>query len=121
MSGFHHWPGNGASNSEPDHHAVGEMFQCMWDVGHGLHCNALIRGHKLSAHLREAHGIRGSDKDRFWCLWNSCNREFNKESLSRHVEEVHMVISYGCGCGKTYSRRDTLNRHARTCPYAGQH
>ncbi|KAG2035728.1 hypothetical protein BDR03DRAFT_961390 [Suillus americanus] len=115
MSGFYNYSSNGVSapsTSAPGQHSLDEMFQCMWDCGYGLHCNALIHGHNLSAHLREAHGIYGSDKTRFWCLWNSCNREFNKESLSRHVEEVHMGIVYQCtGCGSTYTRKDTLNRH----------
>ncbi|KAG1841122.1 hypothetical protein DFJ58DRAFT_77755 [Suillus subalutaceus] len=123
MSGqFHHYQGNGVSvpsASGPGQHLLGDMFQCMWHCGNGLHCNALIRGHNLSAHLREAHGIEGSDMTRVWCLWNSCNREFNKESLSRHVEEVHMGIVHACGCGAVFSRKDTLAKHKRTC--SGQH
>ncbi|KAG1866124.1 hypothetical protein F4604DRAFT_970802 [Suillus subluteus] len=111
---FCNYSGSGVSDSStpgPGRHHPDETFQCMWDCGHGLHCNALIHGYNLPAHLREAHGIRGSDNTRVWCLWKSCNREFNKENLSRHVEEVHMGIVYECGCGSTYTRRDTLNKH----------
>ncbi|KAG2124514.1 hypothetical protein BD769DRAFT_874711 [Suillus cothurnatus] len=108
---------SGLSNSSalnPDH-SLDEVFQCMWGYPGGLHCNALFRGHNLSAHLREVHGINGTDKTRFLCQWDSCVREFNKESLVRHVEELHMRIVYSCKCGNTFSRRDTLNKHRTTC------
>ncbi|KAG1768611.1 hypothetical protein EV702DRAFT_931101, partial [Suillus placidus] len=84
-----------------------ETFLCMW----GMNCNALIRGYNLSAHLHEAHGIHGQDRTLVMCKWNHCGRELNKESLCRHVEEIHMGIVYTCECGNAYSRRDTLNRH----------
>ncbi|KAG2035837.1 hypothetical protein BDR03DRAFT_961694 [Suillus americanus] len=117
MSGFYNYPSSGPGVSvSRTGHSINEMFQCMWDCGHGLHCCAIIRGHSLSDHLREAHGIYGSDKTRFWCLWNSCNRESNKDSLVRHIKETHMGIMYVCGCGSTFSRRDTLNKHNQTCP-----
>ncbi|KAG2031233.1 hypothetical protein BDR03DRAFT_972936 [Suillus americanus] len=119
MSGFYHYPSNGGpapSTSAPGRHSPDELFQCMWVCPTGLHCNALIRGYNLSTHLREAHGLHGSDKSRCWCLWNSCNREFNKESVVRHVEEIHLGIGYSCNqCGAAFSRRDTLNRHSRAC------
>ncbi|KAG2032693.1 hypothetical protein BDR03DRAFT_969253 [Suillus americanus] len=99
----------------PGVHSLDKPFQCMWDVAHRLHCNALIRGYNISSHLREVHGIHGSDKCRNMCIWNGCNRELKKESLLRHVEEVHLRIVYSCDCGNTYSRRDTLNRHQRSC------
>ncbi|KAG1819690.1 uncharacterized protein BJ212DRAFT_1060736 [Suillus subaureus] len=92
----------------------------MWDCAHGLYCNALIRGHNLSAHLREVHGIHGTDKTRVICKWKRCDRELHKESLVRHVEEAHMGISHPCECGATFSRRDTLNRHKKTCQCSGQ-
>ncbi|KAG2033893.1 hypothetical protein BDR03DRAFT_966423 [Suillus americanus] len=86
----------------------------MWDVQPGLHCDALIRGHDLHAHLREAHGIHGSDLTRFFCLWRSCHKELNKESLV-HLEEMHLGIRYYRDCGADFLRRDTLWRHKRTC------
>ncbi|KAG2075414.1 hypothetical protein BDR04DRAFT_1150225 [Suillus decipiens] len=97
----------------PGTHTLDEMFLCLWDVAQGLHCDALIHGNELSTHLREAHGIHGPDNRRVFCLWESCNREFNKESLARHVEEIHLRIAYKCDCGRIFSRRDTLNRHKR--------
>ncbi|KAG2069598.1 hypothetical protein BDR04DRAFT_1232090 [Suillus decipiens] len=95
-------------------HSLEEMFPCLWDSGwQSLRCNALIRGHELSTHLREVHGIHGPDNCRVSCLWKSCNTEFNKESLARHIEETHMRIAYKCDCGSTFSRRDTLTRHKK--------
>ncbi|KAG2101122.1 hypothetical protein BD769DRAFT_1508391 [Suillus cothurnatus] len=115
---FHNsYSSNGVSNrsaSEPGH-SLNETFQCMWNCPGGVHCNDLIRGFELSAHLRETHGIHGSDKSRLWCLWNSCHKEVNKESLVRHVEEIHMRIEHMCGCGASFSRKDTLNRHRKSC------
>ncbi|KAG2749958.1 hypothetical protein P692DRAFT_20730885 [Suillus brevipes Sb2] len=88
------------------------MFQCYWVCANGLRCNALIRGYNLSTHLREVHGVHGSDKSRVPCCWMSCNMELNKESLTRHIEEVHLMIAHQCvSCGATFSRRDTLSRH----------
>ncbi|KAG2117418.1 hypothetical protein BD769DRAFT_1485039 [Suillus cothurnatus] len=88
---------------------------CLWDVRDGLRCNELIRGQYIPTHFREAHGIHGPDKKRVICLWESCNREFNKESLARHVGEVHLGIVFPCDCGAVFSRKDTLNKHRRAC------
>ncbi|KAJ8584900.1 hypothetical protein M405DRAFT_884094 [Rhizopogon salebrosus TDB-379] len=106
-----------AQSSSPAHtHDLNEIFQCLWDGHYGLHCNDLFCGHNLSAHLREVHHIHGADKTPLYCLWNGCGLVLNKESLSRHVEERHLGIAYRCDtCGKSYSRRDTLNKHMKTC------
>lgn len=104
-----------STRQKPMGHILNETFQCMWGSSHGgLHCNDLFCGYNLSAHIREAHGIRGSDKSRVICMWDSCNVELSKESLSRHVEEKHLRIVYSCSeCAGTYSRRDRLNRHRK--------
>ncbi|KAG2126658.1 hypothetical protein BD769DRAFT_1461326 [Suillus cothurnatus] len=119
MSGkFYYYSSNGGSGSSASQtgHSLDETFQCMWSSAHGygLHCNALICGRNLSVHLREAHGIYGADKDRVVCQWEFCNKELNKESLTRHLEETHMGIIHRCQCGSTFSRRDTLNKHMKT-------
>ncbi|KAG0696880.1 hypothetical protein DFH29DRAFT_836482 [Suillus ampliporus] len=109
--------GNESSNTlELRAHSLEETFQCMWGGPYGLHCNDLIRGHDLQSHLREAHRIHGSDKLRVECKWSYCSKVFNKQSLSRHVEETHMGIVHLCDCGKTFSRRDTLSKHKKRCP-----
>ncbi|KIK44150.1 hypothetical protein CY34DRAFT_802948 [Suillus luteus UH-Slu-Lm8-n1] len=96
-------------------HSSEEMFLCLWVGAGGLHCGDLIRGCNLNAHLRQVHGVRGADKDRMFCRWRSCNREFNKENLARHIEEIHMRIVHTCTvCGAEFSRKDTLTKHRAT-------
>ncbi|KAG2076200.1 hypothetical protein BDR04DRAFT_1149255 [Suillus decipiens] len=102
-------------SASAQHHDLDELFLCMWDVGYGSHCHTLIDGYGLSAHLRSAHGIRGSDTARVLCRWDCCNREFNKESLTRHIKGVHMRIAYECECGRLFSRKYNLNSHKRQC------
>ncbi|KAG2074420.1 kinase-like protein [Suillus decipiens] len=99
----------------PEHHSLGEIFQCMWVNGE-FHCNDLFCGHDLSSHLRGAHGIHGPGNRRVRCNWNVCNKELKKESLTRHVEEVHLEIGYSCDCGASFSRKDTLSYHKKNCP-----
>lgn len=107
---------SGSSTSPgPTGHSLGDLFQCMWNCPNGLHCNDLIRGRDISSHLRVVHGIRGHGKSHVNCLWHGCNMTLNKESLLRHVEEVHLRIVYSCDCGKTFSRKDILSTHKRGC------
>lgn len=87
----------------------------MWGYPHGLHCNYLIRGINLSAHLHEIHGICGQDSARAECRWNHCGQELNAGSLCEHVEGIHMGIVYFCGCGSKFSSRNTLNNHKESC------
>ncbi|OAX30802.1 hypothetical protein K503DRAFT_788231 [Rhizopogon vinicolor AM-OR11-026] len=106
-----------SSSAPVDGYSLDGLFQCWWDGQYGLHCNDLFHGNDLSAHLRDAHGIRGADKSFVCCQWDQCNSVMKKESLVRHVEERHLGIAYRCDtCGKkSYSRKDTLNRHKKTC------
>jgi hypothetical protein len=87
----------------------------MWGYPHGLHCNYLIRGINLSAHLHEIHGIHGKESVRAQCRWNHCGQEFNIEGLYEHVEDIHMGIVYFCDCGSKFSRKDALNNHKENC------
>ncbi|KAG1845319.1 hypothetical protein DFJ58DRAFT_801181 [Suillus subalutaceus] len=97
------------------------MFQCLWSGPDGLRCNYPFLAHELSAHLREYHGIRGADKLRVHCSWNDCNKELNKESLSRHVEERHLRVIYPCdSCNKTFTRQYNLSDHKNNCPVQQQ-
>ncbi|KAG1748899.1 uncharacterized protein EDB91DRAFT_1111295 [Suillus paluster] len=118
-SHFYNCSSNGLSESStapvPRAHSLAEMFQCMWGYPQGLHCNYLLRGHNMSAHLHEVHGIHGSEKSRVECKWNHCGQELNIESLLRHVELIHMRIAYSCDCGETFSRGDTLDTHKKHC------
>ncbi|KAG2145309.1 uncharacterized protein EDB93DRAFT_513224 [Suillus bovinus] len=110
---FQYYSSNGVSDSSMSTfgHSIDSMFQCLWDCSQGLHCNDLIRSYDVSAHLREVHGIHGPDKSPVTCRWQSCNRGLEKETLARHIEEIHVGIVYRCQCGDTFSRKDTLNKH----------
>ncbi|KAG2132970.1 hypothetical protein DEU56DRAFT_757198 [Suillus clintonianus] len=109
---------HGASDSSrPVPHYVNETFLCLWsDADYPqFHCDALILGTNTPAHLREVHGIKGKDSDLFPCMWEHCNKVVKRESMARHVEEVHMGIVYPCEqCGHTFTRKDTLNKHTKT-------
>ncbi|KAG2352261.1 hypothetical protein BDR07DRAFT_1438574 [Suillus spraguei] len=90
---------------------------CMWNRPDGSRCDYLFFAHELSTHLREYHGIRGADKLRVHCCWNGCHKELKKESLSRHVEEKHLMIMYPCNtCNKTFTREYNLRHHKKNCP-----
>ncbi|KAG1781232.1 kinase-like domain-containing protein [Suillus placidus] len=108
-------PPNYSSGADHEGHSLKEIFLCKWDGPDGLPCRDLIFGHQISYHLREVHGIRGSDKSPVWCMWAGCNKQLNRESLSKHVEEIHLGIVYSCDCGNAYSRTDILERHRKTC------
>ncbi|KAG2749959.1 hypothetical protein P692DRAFT_20452042 [Suillus brevipes Sb2] len=94
------------------------MFQCLWSGPDGSRsgCNYPFFARELSAHLCEYHGIRGADKSRIHCSWDDCNKELNKENLSRHVEERHLRIMHPCDtCNKTFTRKYNLNHHRKQC------
>ncbi|KAG2132971.1 hypothetical protein DEU56DRAFT_422851 [Suillus clintonianus] len=104
----------GLEHSDP---SLDPMFLCQWIGPDGSYCNYPLFPRELSAHLLEFHGIRGPDNLRVRCFWNNCNKELNKESLSRHVEETHRRIKYTCGaCSKTFTRSYNLAKHQNNCP-----
>ncbi|KAG1876568.1 hypothetical protein DFJ58DRAFT_909816 [Suillus subalutaceus] len=91
-----------------------ETFLCMWDGdAPGIHCNELFCGYELPAHLRD-HGIRGADKLRFSCQWESCGTKLNRESIVRHVKEKHLRINSACDiCNQTFTREYNLAAHCK--------
>ncbi|KAG1843390.1 hypothetical protein C8R48DRAFT_618852 [Suillus tomentosus] len=91
------------------------MFQCKWNGPNGLSCYHPIHPHDLSSHLREVHGIRGSVNSRTQCIWDGCNREFRRDTILRHINEVHgRAVRYSCdSCGRTFKRPYILNEHRR--------
>ncbi|KAG0706545.1 hypothetical protein DFH29DRAFT_1066868 [Suillus ampliporus] len=118
-SHFYNYSSNGLFESSvalvPRAHSLAETFQCMWGYPYGLHCNYLIRGHDMSAHMHDIHGIDGPDQSRIECKWNHCGQELILENLSKHVEQIHLGIVYSCDCGKTFSCRDILDTHKKHC------
>ncbi|KAG1792980.1 kinase-like domain-containing protein [Suillus plorans] len=104
------------SSTTPGHgHSLEEVFQCKCNGPDGLSCDNLIQRHDLSSHLREVHGIRGSPKLIVMCIWDGCSTVLKKESLLRHMEEVHLRVVYSCDCGKRFKRKDLINAHRRKC------
>ncbi|KAG2352262.1 hypothetical protein BDR07DRAFT_892023 [Suillus spraguei] len=97
-------------------HSPDELFQCMWVGEYGLHCNDLIFGRDTSVHLRNCHGIRGADELLVRCCWEGCTETVKKESITRHVQAVHLGIAYPCNiCNKAFTRTSNLEAHKRNC------
>ncbi|KAH7884556.1 hypothetical protein F5I97DRAFT_1470252 [Phlebopus sp. FC_14] len=89
------------------------IYQCGWVEGQSL-CNEEFQGSKLSAHLKAAHGITGPDNAQFVCCWAGCATPMKKESVIRHVQEIHLIWRYYCPwpvCKEHFSRKYTLNQH----------
>ncbi|KAG2369180.1 hypothetical protein BDR07DRAFT_1388935 [Suillus spraguei] len=85
---------------------------CLWDSGFGIPCGAYINVADLSKHLG-THGVNGPAKSVIPCAWGNCERgPMKRESVVRHVEEVHLQVKYFCDqCGASFSRRSTCNAH----------
>ncbi|KAG1824371.1 uncharacterized protein BJ212DRAFT_1522883 [Suillus subaureus] len=70
---------------------------CLWDSGLGIPCGAFISVSDLSKHLW-MHGVNGPAKSDMSCAWGDCGRAMKRESVVRHVEEVHLqeILTFGC-------------------------
>ncbi|KAG2153247.1 hypothetical protein DEU56DRAFT_751847 [Suillus clintonianus] len=88
---------------------------CLWDDGSGNHCGANINLSDLRIHLR-THGVKGPAKSVVSCAWDDCGRDpMKKESIIRHVKEVHLRVKHRCGqCGASFSRQSTRNTHLQS-------
>lgn len=86
---------------------------CGWVVG-GEACSDVLFPREFSGHLRE-HGVTGDDNAKMSCCWVGCDADpMNRESMLRHVVEVHLELRIECpDCGQTFTRRTTLNNHRR--------
>ncbi|KIK39164.1 hypothetical protein CY34DRAFT_89736, partial [Suillus luteus UH-Slu-Lm8-n1] len=85
---------------------------CLWDSGFGVPCGAYISVSDLSKHLW-MHGVNGPAKSVITCAWGGCGRApMKRESVVRHVEEVHLQVKYLCDqCNASFSRRSSRNAH----------
>ncbi|KAG2143354.1 hypothetical protein BD769DRAFT_1044549 [Suillus cothurnatus] len=113
-----HDSGNEISESTipgPKGHSLEEIFQCKWGGPNGLSCDEPIHGHNISSHLRQVHEIHGHHNLLVMCRWTGCNKQLRKDNLSRHVEEIHLGITYSCNCGKTFRRKSSLSAHRGVC------
>ncbi|KAG0695908.1 hypothetical protein DFH29DRAFT_953521 [Suillus ampliporus] len=75
-------------------------------------CGTYINVSDLSKHLR-THGVQGSGDLVMPCAWDGCARTpMKRQSVVRHVEEVHLQVKYPCSqCGTSFSRKNTLKSH----------
>jgi len=88
-------------------------YPCQWWTGHGV-CNALVQCCGFSDHLRFYHGVAGSEKAQVECCWGGCSSVMRKESLMRHLNEIHLEVKVACHiCGEQFTRSHTLKGHLR--------
>ncbi|KAG9315155.1 hypothetical protein JVU11DRAFT_4278 [Chiua virens] len=84
---------------------------CYWMTPYGV-CNTQILGHDLSEHLRTCHGVSGPEKALLRCHWHNCLGEMRKESLARHIQEIHLEWKYVCpNCSERFTRNYTMQGH----------
>lgn len=85
---------------------------CLWNIGGGVPCSAYISVLDLSKHMR-MHGVKGPGDLEIQCAWDGCARApMKRESVVRHIEEVHVQVKYLCSqCWASFSRKHTLNSH----------
>ncbi|KIM64267.1 hypothetical protein SCLCIDRAFT_115761 [Scleroderma citrinum Foug A] len=97
--------------------AAQQPHTCAWVVGNAC-CGLPVFRHMFPTHLRDYHGITGSDRTQFQCRWVGCGAVMNKESINRHVMEMHLQTRHTCPfCRENFSRRHTLNSHIRSKHY----
>lgn len=91
------------------------VHKCRWEEDHSS-CDLWIKCDKSSikAHIQKWHGgTPGGDKSRVDCHWSACSKTMLKESISRHIVNVHLGETWECqGCGKGTTRSDAFGRHA---------
>lgn len=87
--------------------------RCRWDGG----CLSVLTVDRseVMKHLQLHHNVKsGGDKDKMLCHWDSCGKEMQKESISRHIVTVHLSDKTKCGsCGKQFTRSDSKLRHLK--------
>ncbi|KAF8557857.1 hypothetical protein OG21DRAFT_1504840 [Imleria badia] len=92
------------------------VHQCLWEVDHSP-CHLWIRGEKsaVNAHIQKWHGWQpeGDNKSRVDCRWCACGKMMLRESIARHIVNVHLGEIWECqGCGKEIARSDAYGQHA---------
>ncbi|KIM62903.1 hypothetical protein SCLCIDRAFT_118660 [Scleroderma citrinum Foug A] len=90
-----------------------QPYICGW-VTLGVTCDIPVIGDLFSVHLRDHHGVVGDGKVKVRCGWTKCGMMMNKESIVRHVTEMHFRYKFICDkCDVIFTRRHTLNRHVQ--------
>lgn len=87
-------------------------YRCGWLDAENVPCGLPVYGEQFSVHLRECHQVSGHDKSRLRCDWVGCGLVMNKESVVRHVTEMHLEFKHTCPiCREVFSRKSTLHSH----------
>ncbi|KAF8557851.1 hypothetical protein OG21DRAFT_1481880 [Imleria badia] len=103
------------------------VHQCLWEEDHSP-CHLWIRGEKsaINAHIQKWHGWQpGGDKSRVDCRWCACVKTMLRESIARHIVNIHLGEIWECqGCGKEIVRSDAYGQHSErsefnTCRTSG--
>lgn len=99
-------------HNDPTVHTSPDHTLCLWDIGGGTPCGAYISVLDLSKHVR-MHGVKGPGNLEIQCAWDGCTRApMKRESVVRHLEEVHVKVKYLCSqCWAPFSRKYTLGSH----------
>ncbi|KAF9232217.1 hypothetical protein BU15DRAFT_16899, partial [Melanogaster broomeanus] len=79
------------------------LHECRWEE-HLSPCHLWIKGDKscIRSHIQKWHGGKpGGDKLEATCLWSACQEMMLKESIARHVVNIHLEEKWRCqGCGQ---------------------
>ncbi|KIM57957.1 hypothetical protein SCLCIDRAFT_1115444 [Scleroderma citrinum Foug A] len=90
-----------------------QPYICGW-VTSGIICGMPIIGELFSVHLRDNHQVKGDNKTKVRCHWSTCGLVMNKESIVRHVAEMHLQYKFYCDeCDAIFTRRHSLNSHVQ--------
>ncbi|KAF9219988.1 hypothetical protein BS17DRAFT_788396 [Gyrodon lividus] len=91
-----------------------KIYKCQWPID-GASCGALVVGDKreIVLHLRDAHNVSPKGyKMPQTCFWQNCQKIMKKESIGRHILEVHMKKKVHCtSCGSSFARNYLLQKH----------
>ncbi|KAF8131951.1 hypothetical protein EV363DRAFT_1329536 [Boletus edulis] len=91
------------------------IHQCCWEEDRSP-CLLWITGDKsrINAHIQRWHGWNpGGDKLQVDCRWSACGKMMLKESIARHIVNIHLGAMWECqGCGKDFVRNDVYGQHA---------
>ncbi|KAF8428866.1 hypothetical protein L210DRAFT_3118403 [Boletus edulis BED1] len=97
---------------------------CQW-CDNGSPCNMPYspgknQKHSIAQHFNKVHHLSVGGKLPQRCLWLGCTKELKQESLVRHILTVHLRVKSACeGCGTSFARPDSLQRHMKKSCGAG--
>ncbi|KIJ10112.1 hypothetical protein PAXINDRAFT_102093 [Paxillus involutus ATCC 200175] len=91
------------------------VHECRWEENSSP-CHLWVKSDKsyINTHIQKWHGgAPGGDKVKTHCRWSTCQKKMLKESVCRHVVNIHLEEKWECqGCGGEIARKDAYGRHA---------